>query len=323
MKAQSPLLEMIPGNTRNDKAPLQWTTERSAAFSACKEQLANAALLAHPVASAELSLWVDASDTAAGAALHQVVDGGLQPLGFFSKKFDATQRRYSTYDQELTANPDKASPRQARQLDYIGQHTTDVRHVQGAANVTADLLSRINAMEPAPIIDFAALANDQEKDEELARNITTDQGRQFESRLFNELLKIVGAAHLRTTAYHPQSNGLIERWHRTLKAAIMYRDPQHWTEHLPMILLGLRTAYKDGLKAAPAELVYGTTLTIPSEFVAEPTNASSDPPSEFLSELRKAMKRVRARDTDWHGRQQVFVHEDLENAKRVFVRDDS
>ncbi|XP_052863481.1 uncharacterized protein LOC128270116 [Anopheles cruzii] len=155
------------------------------------------------------------------------------------------------------------------------------------------------------------------------QNITTDQGRQFESRLFNELLKIVGAAHLRTTAYHPQSNGLIERWHRTLKAAIMYRDPQHWTEHLPMILLGLRTAYKDGLKAAPAELVYGTTLTIPSEFVAEPTNASSDPPSEFLSELRKAMKRVRARDTDWHGRQQVFVHEDLENAKRVFVRDDS
>lgn len=38
---------------------------------------------------------------------------------------------------------DKASPRQARQLDYIGQFTTDVRHISGTDNVTADLLSRI------------------------------------------------------------------------------------------------------------------------------------------------------------------------------------
>lgn len=44
--------------------------------------------------------------------------------------------------------------------------------------------------------------------------ISTDQGRQFESNLFNQLSRMLGICHLRTTSYHPQANGLIERWHR-------------------------------------------------------------------------------------------------------------
>lgn len=51
--------------------------------------------------------------------------------------------------------------------------------------------------------------------------ITTDQGRQFESTLFNQLVNVMGSQHYRTTSYHPQSNGMIERWHRMLKAALM------------------------------------------------------------------------------------------------------
>lgn len=57
-------------------------------------QLANAALLAHPARNAELSLWVDASNIAAGAVLHQVIDGKLEPLGYFSKNL--TKHRYVT-----------------------------------------------------------------------------------------------------------------------------------------------------------------------------------------------------------------------------------
>ncbi|XP_035779293.1 uncharacterized protein LOC118459727 [Anopheles albimanus] len=152
--------------------------------------------------------------------------------------------------------------------------------------------------------------------------ITTDQGRQFESALFEELLRLVGAAHLRTTAYHPQSNGLVERFHRTLKAAFMCGEPGQWSHRLPMILLGLRTAVKDDIGAAPADLVYGTSLQIPADLVAEPTRRLSDPTPEFIINLRNTMKEIRATDTSWHGTQRVFVHPDLTKATHVFIRND-
>jgi cleavage and polyadenylation specificity factor subunit 1 len=62
------------------------------------------------------------------------------------------------------------------------------------------------------------------------QTITTDQGRQFESQLFHSLASLCGIHLTRTTAYHPATNGLVERFHRTLKAAIMCHDNLHWTE---------------------------------------------------------------------------------------------
>lgn len=46
-------------------------------------------------------------------------------------------------------------------------------------------------------------------------NVTSDQGVQFESKLFNEFSKFLGFHRIRTTSYHPQSNGMVERFHRT------------------------------------------------------------------------------------------------------------
>nr|XP_029723307.1 uncharacterized protein LOC115264116 [Aedes albopictus] len=144
--------------------------------------------------------------------------------------------------------------------------------------------------------------------------VTTDQGRQFESSLFSELTRMLGTTHLRTTAYHPQSNGIIERWHRTLKSAILCHDPDHRSEHLPMILLGLRTTYKENIKASPTEMVYGTTLRIPSEFFIESSKGRNE--TEFVANLRKSMSNLRPTETVWHGSRNFFVHQDLQSCKK-------
>jgi hypothetical protein len=99
------------------------------------------------------------------------------------------------------------------------------------------------------------------------QTITTDQGRLFESQLFHNLPKLCGIHLFRTTPQHPASNGLVERLHCTLKATIMCHADEQWTEALPLVLHGIRTAYQEDLQSSAAELVYGEPLRIPGELL--------------------------------------------------------
>ena len=83
-------------------------------------------------------------------------------------------------------------------------------------------------------------------------------------------------------AYHPIRNGLVERFHRQLKAALKCsQDPTHWTKALPMVLLGIRTTLKQNLKCTTAEMVYGTTLRIPTEFFSHSAVHNDINPSSY------------------------------------------
>ena len=78
--------------------------------------------------------------------------------------------------------------------------------------------------------------------------ITSDRGPQFTSALWASLCARLNITHQPTTAYHPQANGLVERFHRRLKAALRSRcAAADWYHHLPWILLSFRTtpAYSD------------------------------------------------------------------------------
>ncbi|CAB0034023.1 unnamed protein product [Trichogramma brassicae] len=87
--------------------------------------------------------------------------------------------------------------------------------------------------------------------------ITSDQGGQFESELFAIFLQAMGIERKRTTPYHPASNGMIERWHRDLKSALMCKsDTENWLQALPMVMLGLRTRTILDTDMSPAEMVY-------------------------------------------------------------------
>lgn len=151
--------------------------------------------------------------------------------------------------------------------------------------------------------------------------VTTDQGRQFESDIFRRLNKICGTTHFRTTAYHPAANGLVERLHRQLKAAITCHLPETWTDALPIVMLGLRSVYREDIKATTAELLYGETIRIPGEFLQSYISDSEDP--EFIKILRRHMSNLRPTPTTQHGTKPTFVYRALENCTHVFVRHDA
>ncbi|XP_060809920.1 uncharacterized protein LOC132904015 [Amyelois transitella] len=84
-----------------------------------------------------------------------------------------------------------------------------------------------------------------------------DKGRQFESEMFNELLRYLGVKKNRTTSYHPQANGIVERWHRSLKAALMARlNNASWVDELPTVLFGLRAVGRSDNGVSAAEYTY-------------------------------------------------------------------
>ena len=153
--------------------------------------------------------------------------------------------------------------------------------------------------------------------------IVTDCGRQFESHLWSNLMALLGTKRSRTTFYHPQANGMVERFHRQLKAALKAQpNPDAWMTTLPLILLGIRTALKQDLNSTAAEMVYGTTLRLPGEFFTpSPPNSLPDP-SEFLNILKahfRQVKPISPRPTTTNAN----IPQSLSTATHAFVRHDA
>lgn len=509
------LVEFLKGHTGKQDSDISWTSETLRAFQSCKDELKAAVMLTYPRSDVPWSVMVDASATAVGGSVQQLVDGNWQPLGFFSRKLSPAEQGYSAYDRELLAafasvkhfrhllegrqfaiftdhkplihafdqKLDKASPRQARQLDYLGQFTTDIRHISGKDNVVADFLSR---MDEIAAIDYTLLGREQREEDLPADNslewkqirmsgveppifcdistgfvrpylppsfrkiafdsihqmshpgnkatqkllkqrfvwpsmasdcsrwvrscmacqknkvqrhtvgpigifpppsdrfshvhmdlvgplppsngftyaltcidrytrwpevvpledskaetvarafyaqwvsrfgtpekITSDRGRQFESALFRQLTALLGTVHSFTSAYNPKANGMVERCHRQLKAAIRCHATEKWVEVLPTVLLGIRASLKADLGCSAAELVYGTTLRLPGELIEErPIDRPSTPQQIFVDDLRQVMLGLQPLPAHHHRKPNIFVPQDLQTCTHVLVRND-
>jgi len=94
--------------------------------------------------------------------------------------------------------------------------------------------------------------------------VTTDRGAQFTSGKWAEYMAAAGVEHITTTAFHPQSNGMVERLHRHLKDALRARGGDWW-EQWPYAAMGLRAAPKDESGISTAEAALGHRLVLPGQ----------------------------------------------------------
>lgn len=515
-ETQAILHEYLKGAKKKDNRIIPWTDEAISKFEQCKSDLANAAMLTYPCSDFPLALVSDASDLAVGSVVQQLEPQGWRPLAFFSKKLNSAQRSYSAYDRELLSmylsvkhfkhflegrqfviftdhmplvfafkqRNEKASPRQQRQLQYISEFTTDIRHISGKQNIVADTLSRIEAVD---VLDFDAVAEEQKEEPELEqllkadtglklklsplpsgnklwcdvssnnirpfipkkfreavfhlvhdrthpgvretvrqvcdkyvwsnvkkdvhrwaqaciscqrnkvtrhvkspvghyelpderladvhidlvgplppsegysylltmidrftswmevvpisnitaetvakavylhwvsrfgvpKRITSDQGRQFDSSLFKHFSALCGVKLYRTTPYHPQCNGKVERLHRTLKTALKAHNNRSWTEALPTVLLGLRAAFRPDYNASLAQMLYGKTIRLPGEFFEGGLQTFTD--SDWVTELQERMRELKPVPVKHKSARTVFIFKNLYQCSHVFVRVD-
>lgn len=154
-------------------------------------------------------------------------------------------------------------------------------------------------------------------------SLTSDRGSQFESSLWDKVMSILGIKRIRTASYHPRSNGLVERFHRQLKASLAatVQDRSDWTTTLPLALLGIRTSLKEDFGHSSAELLYGTTLRLPGE-VLSPTPGPPCDIQDYARNLKNAMQRLQPVPPRTSP-SKTFVSQDLDTCTHVFVRVDA
>ncbi len=94
----------------------------------------------------------------------------------------------------------------------------------------------------------------------IPKEILTDQGTAFMSRTLKELYELLGIKSIRTSVYHPQTDGLVERFNRTLKNMVrkfVKEDAKNWDKWLEPLLFAVREVPQASTGFSPFELLYG------------------------------------------------------------------
>lgn len=135
----------------------------------------------------------------------------------------------------------------------------------------------------------------------IPREIQSDRGTNFTSDLFTAVLTELGITQTLSTAYHPQSQGALERCHQTLKALLRkfcHDQDQDWDEALPYVLFAIRETPNESLGVSPFELLYGHKVRGPLKVIKDQllNNTSSKlvTVTQYLVKLKDTLTKVRS-----------------------------
>ncbi|XP_075939166.1 uncharacterized protein LOC142940136 [Anarhichas minor] len=94
----------------------------------------------------------------------------------------------------------------------------------------------------------------------IPKEMLTDQGTPFMSKVMKDLCRLFKVKQLRTSVYHPQTDGLVERFNKTLKSMlkkVVDKDGRNWDQLLPYVLFSIREVSQASTGFSPFELLYG------------------------------------------------------------------
>ena len=136
-----------------------------------------------------------------------------------------------------------------------------------------------------------------------------------------DLARFLGCELINTTSYNPRANGIVEQYHRVLKASIKaQKQPSDWYSNLGWILLGLRITIRNDMDFFPAEMLYGSSLRLPGEFLSLQKEQSH---IEYVQQLRSFVQNLKPTPVRKPTPRSVCIGRKLSTCSHVFVRHDA
>ena len=207
-------------------------------------------------------------------------------------------------------------PTQIMAIDLLGP-LPESQQGNSYVMVVADYFTRWMEAIPIPNQEAATVTN-KLVDEVFMRfsppeQLHSDQGKQFESQLMAELCKLLHIKKTRTSPYHPQCDGMVERFNRTLLnmlAAHCEDHPWDWEQHVHKVCMAYNTSVHSSTGYTPFYLMFGRQARLPVDVIFGTSPSDPQSPSEYAVTLQKhlmsAYESVRKTGNNQHQRQKEY-----------------
>ena len=122
------------------------------------------------------------------------------------------------------------------------------------------------------------------------------------------MCRLLGLTKTRTSALHPEGNGQVEHYNRTLGAMlVIYTEdhPRRWDEHLPYIMADYRGTQHSSTKLSPNMMLFGRENALPVHVVLGDPNRENEvsDPYDYVQNLRQHLRQAYAIAREHLGRQ--------------------